>query len=489
MAAADVVAVEQVVEADEPAAAPANEEPDIAPAVVLLMTEMAEADAAAAPAAEEEPLADSDVALPASQSEPVVMEAPVSDPSLDESESDVMAIEMGDIAGSSPDDLDEAMAWLEELAASQDTPIEDLPSVADRALASKLIAEAASGASVIDGLDISELGIAMSGIYVGKTKLARTGPLVGEGPADVTPDSAIHAEIILATETDSYDTEEADRTAEASEVELLAESVAIESAPDVAVVVEEVVASEEVIPEPDVVETVVLEEVTLDEAVPEEVVVEETLVVEEVVDDEVGVDDVVFDDDFNEAVIDDAPTEDLRVEPLLVAAALTEDFSEQPTDAFLQAEPSLAALIKDTPHSLPELLSAVDRLAVPAAITLNEIGALLASDQTAVKITPYSLESTLDWLEGAASGQPATVSLDASLVAAMPDDPDEAQVWLEQLAGEPTEINGSEPLMTITDAAVALDISDADLLDMPEDPDAAIAWIESLAAKRERADS
>lgn len=40
------------------------------------------------------------------------------------------------------DDLDAAMAWIEELAASQEAPIEDLPSVADRALASKLMMEA-----------------------------------------------------------------------------------------------------------------------------------------------------------------------------------------------------------------------------------------------------------------------------------------------------------------------------------------------------------
>lgn len=40
------------------------------------------------------------------------------------------------------EDLDAAMAWIEELAASQDAPIEDIPSVADRALASKLMMEA-----------------------------------------------------------------------------------------------------------------------------------------------------------------------------------------------------------------------------------------------------------------------------------------------------------------------------------------------------------
>ena len=40
------------------------------------------------------------------------------------------------------EDLDATMAWIEEMAVSQDTPIEDVPSVADRALASKLLMEA-----------------------------------------------------------------------------------------------------------------------------------------------------------------------------------------------------------------------------------------------------------------------------------------------------------------------------------------------------------
>ena len=52
-------------------------------------------------------------------------------------------------------DLDAAMAWIEELAASQDAPIEDVPSVADRALTSKLLMEA--GLSP-DGLDLRAPG-------------------------------------------------------------------------------------------------------------------------------------------------------------------------------------------------------------------------------------------------------------------------------------------------------------------------------------------
>lgn len=45
-------------------------------------------------------------------------------------------------AGHGPEDMDDAMDWLEQLAADQSTPLEELPSVADRVLASTVMAEA-----------------------------------------------------------------------------------------------------------------------------------------------------------------------------------------------------------------------------------------------------------------------------------------------------------------------------------------------------------
>ncbi|MEZ4516956.1 MAG: hypothetical protein R3C44_09005 [Chloroflexota bacterium] len=146
-------------------------------------------------------------------------------------------------------------------------------------------------------------------------------------------------------------------------------------------------------------------------------------------------------------------------------------------------------MITTVPKTLPELLTSLDQMAIPVTTSLDEIGSLLAADDTLVKITPFSLESTLDWLEGKATGQPMADTLDASLVNAMPDDPDEAQVWLEQMAGEVETVTNGDISATVAEVATALDLTEADLLDMPEDPDAAIAWIESLAAKRERGDS
>ncbi|MEZ4516955.1 MAG: hypothetical protein R3C44_09000 [Chloroflexota bacterium] len=189
---------------------PPPEEPEEAPpAIVALMTEMAEEEAVAVEAeVEETDLAAPTPPIESEIFEEVEVEVVTPEISLVEElpaqpeEIEAAVFEVEPATNTTPEDLDAAMAWLEELAASQDAPIEDLPSVADRALASKLIAEAASNMPPGEGLDISQLGIAMSGIYVGETKLASTGPLVGEGPADETPDSALHAEVNLATETD-----------------------------------------------------------------------------------------------------------------------------------------------------------------------------------------------------------------------------------------------------------------------------------------------
>lgn len=51
-------------------------------------------------------------------------------------------------AGQGPEDMDDAMDWLEQLAADQSTPLEELPSVADRVLASTVMAEA--GVQAVD---------------------------------------------------------------------------------------------------------------------------------------------------------------------------------------------------------------------------------------------------------------------------------------------------------------------------------------------------
>jgi hypothetical protein len=421
--AAGQPAADKQLTAEEADSEPETASPDNPPAVVDLMKSIAKAEAVAETdtqpslAAPIQPASSEATPDDDTPSVPADSVAPEADRRQQVNLTDVSdTLYLGD----GPDDLDEAMAWLEELAASQDAPIEDLPSVADRALASKLIAEAASGLSTGDGLDMSQLGIAMSGIYVGETKLAPTGPLVGEGPADETPDSAIYAEMALALEPDPDEQED--------------QPVAALGAGD------EYPAA--------------------------------------------ATDDVTIDAVAEAEVIGPA---DISVTEELSGWEEPTPTTEQPAQS--TAAPSLADLMAHQTRTLAERLALIDRLAMPAGLSLAEINALLAAEPTPVKVTPFSLESTLDWLEAVAAGRPGADSLDASLVAAMPDDPDEAQAWLEQMAGVGETATEPESHPIVTEAVAAFDLTEADLLDMPEDPDAAIAWIESLAARRERTNS
>jgi len=88
----------------------------------------------------------------------------------------------------SVDDLDAAMAWIEELAASQDAPIEDIPSVVDRALASKLLmeTEARQNVSPLDelGSDAELLGDTPLHPFIEEEDLADTVVLVETMAAD-----------------------------------------------------------------------------------------------------------------------------------------------------------------------------------------------------------------------------------------------------------------------------------------------------------------
>lgn len=443
------------------------------PAVVELMAAMAAAEAAtkfadAEPdAALEEPtslleLQDTPPGVTADL-EVIENSAPEQEDVMQTAENNLVA--GPDASGFGADDLDEAMAWLEELAASQDAPIEDLPSVADRALASKLIAEAASGLSPREGVDMSQLGIALSGIYVGQTKLAPTGPLIGEGPADETPDSALHAEVFLATETGSFAEDVEQQVTIDPDAEQVTAAEIVEELPTDEMIVLDTLTEEAVIEQVNTADTVIQESGTATHFTGESAT--EALIIHEIITDPFVTDEFAID-------------EPVLIEEPNMPVIATEEWAE---------EASLAALMTQSPKTLPEMLSAVDQLAVPSGLSLEEIDALLATDQTPVKITPFSLDSTLDWLESVANGGPAVDPLDTALVAAMPDDPDEAQAYLEQLAGDPDSQVTAVVAIPNSDATAGHDLTEADLLDMPDDPDAAIAWIENLAAQRQHTNS
>ncbi len=74
--------------------------------------------------------------------------------------------------------------------------------------------------------------------------------------------------------------------------------------------------------------------------------------------------------------------------------------------------------------------------------------------------------------------------LNAELVAAMPEDPDEALRWLESMAEADQPLEHEDLAETLSGNALSsVEVTEADLLDMPDDPDEAMAWIENLASK------
>ncbi len=281
-----------------------------------------------------------------------------------------------------PDDLDAAMAWLEELAASTDAPIEDLPSVADRALASKLMAEAVSGQ--IDQPDEAEATSSEAESSKAELSGAHTAPPVEpeevEVPADMTSNSGLEPLVAMAA-------------------------------------VEQVVADQiEHDPEP------VAAEIVMDAVEPDEAV-------------------------------------------------------EEPASVKLTTE---------------EILAHLDQMAIPSGQSLAAIEAHLATMPSAYLISPYTLDSTLDWLAGtdstpAVGNQSATMAdqLNADLVAAMPEDPDEALRWLESMAeADDLPLERDDRAETPSGTTLSsVEVTEADLLDMPDDPDEAMAWIENLASK------
>lgn len=323
------------------------------------------------------------------------------------------------------DDMDAAMAWLEELAANQNTPIEDLPSVADRALASKLMAEA--------------------------SQVSAKQPVV-EVPSP-TPGASV------VEETPSKSAKKSRKKAAAVAATAAAVAVAGDegppSAPEAAV---------EPVAEPAIKPPIVASEQAAAE--PPSTV---------------------------------APPVVAPAVAAMVAAAAAPEPPAVPEPAVAPpADRGLAVF------DLGSALGVLDRIAIQKADVLGEIEAKLEAEGPLALATPYSLDSTLDWLlppsPPAAVAAPvmatvatADIATEAEAVAVapareplaemglvdeMPDDPDAALDWMRQFADD-------EPVETVSAVgdAEAIEVSDSMLMEMPEDPDEAIAWLERLAAQ------
>ena len=436
------------------------------------------------------------------------------------------------------DDLDAAMAWIEELAASQDAPIEEIPSVADRALASKLMMEA--GLSP-EGSILDELG-SDSALVDGLTP---THPFIEE---EDFADTVVLVETIAADQGLTLDEPESDPEVEVEAVpELLPTPGLDEFMPPAAIEEPEALSFEDAM--------AILDEIAVAQQVESESAAEpmaeplpagedddlakaardlaETMAVEasavaiiEATGEE-GAPLSAADAPWNETpaeapLIGESPIDDQELDHMVAPLVIEEQDTlmpefvaeatetEQPElesqDELTEDEPRIEpesepdelALVEQEPGALEATLAALDTLALPAGRTLGDLDARLQTAQ----VTPWrDVTSALDWLELALATSLISITVEEPAVEAvadgdagwfdrMPEDPDAVLAWLEQMAA--AEGGGVAPVAPLELAvddfseegivtAPPTELGEADLLAMPEDPDEAMAWLESLA--------
>ena len=393
------------------------------------------------------------------------------------------------------DDLDAAMAWIEELAASQQAPIEEIPSVGDRALASKLMMEAGLSPSV---LSLDELGSDSALVesmtpthpFIEEEDFADTVVLVEtmaadqgmvlEMPEEISP--PVH-DFIGEEDRAPLDDQhlDAEPLGDGDEAPLAAPAEAL-SFDDAMAYLDEI-AVEKLNEGGDMASEPLTSEPLIDPA---------AVVVVDVVDELVApaADDALSSADApwaDSAVIDlveaDLPDVDDWAAPVVEA---TMGEAEAP-----EGETAMVYSIEEP--DLEATLSVLDEWALPPGKTLSGITAAMTATQA---LPARDLSSALAWLESSLMAPPAVPvtahDLDETdLIARMPEDPDEVLAWLEQIAGDEPDViiaPSASQLHRIdhvpaapAPTAAAVEFTETDLFEMPDDPDEAMAWLEGLA--------
>ena len=428
----------------------------------------------------------------------------------------------------SADDLDAAMAWIEELAASQDAPIEDIPSVVDRALASKLLMETGASQSVspLDelGSDSDMLGDTPIHPFIEEEDLADTVVLVEtmaadqgmavemiDMPVEVPLDEPVEivGELDEREEAAGSSEPEAAVITEPEEREAVLESAADEEptafteAPADALSFEEAMAYLDGMAAEQKLELSPADEfdsISQLTAQADQLAAEDIAPFPEV--ESLAANELESSAKFDAEVAEFPPSAEVEVEdveyPESDFAPWVEDVEVPDMD-----QPEADTLINEAPppidepeaSSLEDALLALDAIALPAGQTLVDIDGSL---QTAQVAPQRDVESALDWLESLLTSEqsqaaaPAEQLDDADLIAQMPEDPDAILAWLEQMADEEAAGLGQRTAELEDDSAtyvsgghvaepLAEELAAADLLSMPDDPDEAMAWLEGLA--------
>ena len=412
---------------------------------------------------------------------------------------------------SAPEDWDDAMSWLEELAAQQDEPVEELPSVAETMLDEELdTAEELRAAKPMDGSDLDWLDDLTGDVgdtdsldsieeifEETKPELPEISEMVEEETMPELGDLVEDEEVSWLDElaTDMLDGAAVDEAETA--VEPVAEAPELE--PEDHAWLEELTTEDEV-------ETAVADELpeldTLAEALDETDVLAdlETAVddaelswLDAVTEEEepAELDEAISESDLDEALLEgEDEIEPLAKEEMIVTGvtdALKEDSGIEEAEADL--EEALAWLDELDEADEADLLLE----APPTQVTPIEEGLELESDDEpeTVILTPEPDELTvaLDRLEQQVMEEGVTVPETAvSPVTLSTDELNAALDWIEQAEAAPAqEETEAEPIVEpiaevdevkeVTEEAAVAEEDDIDLAAMSDDPE---AWLEEL---------
>lgn len=396
-----------------------------------------------------------------------------------------------EIEDAAPEDIDDAMAWLEGLAAKQGARLEELPSMADAEI------------SLPDSTDEAEAAAAAA-----DTSLE----WLEELAEDAVEDTDVPYDLGLESELESVDAS-LDWLEEMSETE-----DAVEELPEQEL--EETVESASAVEGPDNLgdalvwlDALAEEQEVAVEALPDvadEIVIDETAVPDAIeLDAEPSIEDIPADlDDAMGWLEDLAAEQDTPLEDMPTIAGVVDEGFFMELQAEVEPEP------KAPKDELTEALDWLEQLALKESGPIPSETVKMPAATTAVSASEDDLAAALDWLDQLAQPEktpekPAAGIVDlADLSDDMPEDPDEALAWLQQVAAEQEEIDVTElasegedefavdlfevpeavetvaPEAAVQDESPEAEDEDDILAEMPDDPEAMMAWLERLAARQ-----
>ncbi len=402
-----------------------------------------------------------------------------------------------------PEDIDDAMAWLEGLAAKQGARLEELPSMADAEI------------SPPDSTDETEAAAAAEA-EAPDTSLE----WLEELAEDAVEDTDVPYDLGLESELESVDAsldwleempETEDAVVELQEQES-EEAIEIASALEVSDNLDDALVWLEALAEDQAESVEALSDVT------DEIVIDETAVSDAIeLDAEPSIEDTPADlDDAMGWLEDLAAEQDTPLEDMPTIAGVVDEgfFTEQQAEAKPESEAPV--------DELTEALDWLEQLALQDSDPILREIVKMPVEETAVSGSEDDLAAALDWLDQLAQPEktpekPAAGLVDlADLSDDMPDDPDEALAWLQQVAAEQEEIDvtelasvdedefavdlfevpeaaemvepeaevAAEPAAVLDDEPTEAKNEDDILAEMPDDPEAMMAWLERLAARQ-----